>query len=949
MVRCLWQNETLNVYQTASMCGIAGWFVAPVSAPDEQVLQRVTRALRHRGPDDAGMFIAPAHGVALGHRRLSIIDLSTASHQPMLALDGQVALAYNGELYNFRELRHELEAAGERFATSGDTEVVLRAYLHWGVEAFARFAGMFALALWDARSGTLHLARDAMGIKPLYWLPFRGGIAFASEARALGALPGVSLIPRDAGVAQFLEFGYVIDEEQTIFSDVRKLAPGRRLELRSGRVVAAVDFFQPLRLAAVEQATSLGLDARIEHLHATLSEVVAQHLIADVPVATLLSGGIDSGVVAALAARHTRVQTLTMAFEGAALDERGPAREVAAFIGAQHQEVFITADEVVAEAQQHAAMFDDLFADWGTITSRLLYRRARELGYKVVLVGEGADELFGGYSIFAVPTRLGPRDRFRLFQHYCGRRYGTCWPLFRKVMGEYLDGCADAFDAVRLFESRRQLPNQYVMKVDKASMAESIEARAPYLDHRVAALGYATPRSMLLAGGENKHLLREMARRHTLLPDANTRRAKYGSPLNASWMDESPVLRAVARERLLAPGSMTERYGLKAAMTDYLVRGRSGQHWPRSISIYRNLAWKLLLLELWAEQVLSPAPQHTAAPITLTGVSTPTPVAVDDTRVPGLVSTIIPVFNRASMLERAVRSVLAQTYRSIEIIIVDDGSTDDTPQRAAALAQQHPEVVRVVHQANAGPGVARQHGVDVARGEFVQYLDSDDRYLPEKTTVQVAALQADPGADIAYGKTWAVAPDGTRTPDAFHRTGERHRHLFPAILSGRIWPTNNPMYRARSLFRMGRWSSARQLEDWHYDALAAATRLALAYVDAFVAEVWYHEGEHLGRDWVRDPRAHRERVEGLLKIAALATLAGVSPNGPDMRQYCRTLFFEARLASEAGLREEAQRLLALAHGHARERRWELRLYGAAARVVGWRTAGRLAAAWGRGR
>ena len=931
------------------MCGIAGWFVAPESAPDEQALQRVTRALRHRGPDDTGTFIAAAHGVALGHRRLSIIDLSSASHQPMLALDGQVALAYNGELYNFQELRRELEAAGERFATSGDTEVVLRAYLYWGVAAFARFAGMFALALWDARSGTLHLARDAMGIKPLYWLPFRGGIAFASEARALGALPGVVLTPRSAGVAQFLEFGYVIDEDETIFADVRKLAPGRRLEVRGGRVVATVDFFQPPRCDAADPTAADSLDTRIEQLHSTLGEVVAQHLIADVPVAMLLSGGIDSSVVAALAGRHTRVQTLTMAFEGAAVDERGPAREVATFIGAQHQEVFITADEVVTEVQQHAAMFDDLFADWGTVTSRLLYRRARELGYKVVLVGEGADELFGGYGVFDVATRLGPRDRFRLFQHYCGRRHGACWPLFRRVMGDYLDACDDAFDAVRLFESRRQLPNQYVMKVDKASMAESVEARAPYLDRRVAALGYAMPRSMLLAGGENKHALREMARRHALLPEAITRRAKYGSPLTASWMDESPMLRALARERLLAPGSMTERYGLKTAMTDYFVRGRIGQRWPRGISIYRNLAWKLLLLELWSEQVLSPAPQQAAAPITLTGASAPTPVAVDDTRVPGLVSTIIPVFNRASMLERAVRSVLAQTYRSIEIIIVDDGSTDDTPQRAAALAQQHPEVVRVVHQANAGPGVARQHGVDVARGEFVQYLDSDDRYLPEKTTVQVAALQADPGADIAYGKTWAVAPDGTRTVDAFHRTGERHRHLFPAILSGRIWPTNNPMYRARSLFRIGRWSSARQLEDWHYDALAGAAGLVLVPVDAFVAEVWYHDGEHLGRDWVRDPHAHRERVEGLLKIAALAALTGGPTEGPDMRQYCRTLFFEARLASQAGLTEEAQRLLAVAHGHARERRWELRLYGATARVLGWRTAGRLAAAWERGR
>ncbi len=933
------------------MCGIAGWFVAPESAPDEQALLRVTRALRHRGPDDSGVFVASAQGVALGHRRLSIIDLSAASHQPMLALDGRVALVYNGELYNFRELRRELEAAGERFATSGDTEVVLRAYLHWGTAAFARFAGMFALALWDARSGTLHLARDAMGIKPLYWMPFRGGIAFASEARALQALPGVVLAPRDAGVAQFLEFGYVIDEDETIFTDVRKLAPGRRLELRGGRVVSTVDFFRPPTRDAAAPADAAAFDARIGQLHATLDEVVTQHLIADVPVAMLLSGGIDSSVVAALAARHTRVQTLTMAFEGAAVDERGPAREVAAFIGAQHQDVFITADEVVTEVQQHAAMFDDLFADWGAVTTRLLYRRARELGFKVVLVGEGADELFGGYDVFDVPAVLGPRARFRLFQHYCGRRYGACWPLFRRVMGDYLDACDDAFDAVRLFESRRQLPNQYVMKVDKASMAESMEARAPYLDRRVAALAYTLPRSMLFAGGENKHALREMTRRHVLLPEAITRRAKYGSPLTASWMDESPTLRALARERLLAPGSMTERYGLKAAMTDYFVRGRSGQRWPRGISIYRNVAWKLLLLELWAEQVLSPAPQQAAAPITLTAASAAAApsAAADDGRVPGLVSTIVPVFNRAAMLERAVRSVLVQTYRPIEVIIVDDGSTDDTPAMAAALAQQHPDVVRVVRQANAGPGVARQRGVDAARGEFVQFLDSDDRYLPAKTALQVAALRADPAADIAYGKTWAVAPDGTRSVDTFHRAGERHRHLFPAILAGRIWHINNPLYRAKSLFHMGRWSSARQLEDWHYDALAGAAGLTLAYVDAFVGEQWSHEGEHLGRAWVRDPRAHRERVDGLLKVAALAGVAGVPSDGPDMRQFCRTLFFEARLASKAGLTDEAQRLLAVAQGHAHERRWELSLYGATARVLGWRTAGRIASAWERAR
>ncbi len=339
----------------------------------------------------------------------------------------------------------------------------------------------------------------------------------------------------------------------------------------------------------------------------TLGQVVSEHLIADVPLGLLLSGGLDSSVIAGLAARAGPLTTICMGFGASTVDERSHAREVAAHIGSRHLEVLISPDEVKREVQTGAWVFDDLFADWGTITTRLLYRRCRELGIKAVLVGEGADELFGGYDIFRVGKRLGLWQLFRLYQRYSGRRHGRLFGSFHAVMRDYLkQSGGDGFQAVRLFESRRQMPNQYVMKVDKASMAESVEARAPYLDRRIADLAYRTPREWLLRGGENKYLLRAVAREHGLLPATISGRAKYGAPLAASWMDDDADFRAFAADLILKPGSQTEQLGLAPAMREYFRKGRSGYAFPAGLSVFRNLAWRLLLLELWSVHYLRP-------------------------------------------------------------------------------------------------------------------------------------------------------------------------------------------------------------------------------------------------------------------------------------------------------------------------------------------------------
>ena len=583
------------------MCGIAGWLFDQGAEPSRVVLDRMAEKIRHRGPDDLGFFRDSTKGISLAHLRLSIIDLSSASHQPMLEPSAETALVYNGELYNFRLLRNELQSLGHGFVSQGDTEVVLKSYLQWGVECFSRFAGMFAIALWDGRTQTLHLARDPMGMKPLYYTRHHGGLAFASEIKAFAELPGFKVQPSHLGLLQYLEFGYVFDQNRTILEGVNKLAPGHRMEVRVGEAETITEYFLA---PAPDAGDRRDEKERVDELRDVLTQVASEHLIADVPVGLLLSGGLDSSVIAALAAKQGPLLTISMGFADSIIDERPQAKQVSDFIGSQHLEILISPEQVMAEVETGAWVFDDLFADWGTMTTRLMYRRCREHGVKVVLVGEGADELFGGYDIFNVPESLNTWQRFRLYQRYAGRRHGKLFGDFSGIMSEYLEaGNGDAFHAVRLFESRRQMPNQYVMKVDKASMAESIEARAPYLDRRVAELAYRTPREWLLRNGENKYLLRAMARREKLLPDNISQRAKFGAPLAASWMDDNQAFRTFARERILE-GRWCRELGLDAAMRSYFEQGRKGYGLPRALSIFSNLAWRLLLLELWSQHYL---------------------------------------------------------------------------------------------------------------------------------------------------------------------------------------------------------------------------------------------------------------------------------------------------------------------------------------------------------
>ena len=927
------------------MCGISGFWRNPLSADPQAVLTRLGDALHHRGPDDRGYYLDPDTGVGFAHNRLSIIDLTAGGHQPMLSADGNVVLVYNGEVYNFQELRRDLEAAGHAFHSRCDTEVVLRAYERWGRDCVRRFCGMFALAIWDRRAQELFLARDPMGMKPLYYAvdpPGLKGFYFASELKAFRSLAGFRPQMSPLALRSFLEFGYTFDLHETAYQGVRKLPPGHTLVVRGGYPgVPAAYFVPPCRPAS---PGDLDVAAERTRLLQTLSTVVEQHLVADVPVGVLLSGGLDSSMVAALAARNRRLTTITMGFAGSGLDERPYGAAVARHLGSDHHEVLISAQDVHEALSDTVEVFDDLFDDWGTITTRLLYLRCREMGIKVVLVGEGSDEVFGGYGTFRdVPGFRGPQAwrLLKLWHRYGNRRYGRTMAPFSGLMRDFLrDSHDDWFHSVRLFECRHQLPNNYVMKVDKASMGVSVEARAPYLDRRVAEVALRLPRELLQRGQASKAILREAAAESGLLPPETYNRLKVGGAIAMNWMDDDAAFREFARAVVLdTQADWTDRLGLRPAMEDYFDHGRQGYRTPHPLSLFRILAWRLMQLNLWSSRYLSVP----SSPARGSGVSAPS-LCRPPEEVAGLVSVIIPVFNRPLRVRRAVQSVVAQTYRPVEIILVDDGSTDSTPAVVEALAREHPGMLRVVHKANGGPGLAREAGRQIARGEFIQYLDSDDELLPTKFALQVAALKDRPECGVCYGPTLTRDADGILHGEFRKRTGEELDAMFPAFLMERVWETSTPLFRRSVVEAAGPWRALSSDEDWEHDCRVAALGTRLAWVPEPIAVM------HVGSPGGLSPRGATpsgldDRAIAYHSILESAERAGVPPSAPERQHFAKAAFLLARQCGAAGLARQSRDLADLAARAdpvllAQSARY--RAYVALARLLGWRLVGRVA-------
>lgn len=309
--------------------------------------------------------------------------------------------------------------------------------------------------------------------------------------------------------------------------------------------------------------------------------------------------------------------------------------------------------------------------------------------------------------------------------------------------------------------------------------------------------------------------------------------------------------------------------------------------------------------------------------------------------VEGLVSTVIPVFNRGEMLCEAVASVLAQTWRPIEILIVDDGSTDNTVAVAEQLAAKNPDIIRVLSQANAGPGAARQLGLEASNGEFVQFLDSDDLLMPGKFALQVQALRGDREAGISYGYCLVQKEFQAETllPP---KQEQKHRDIFPTILNRRLWATIAPLYRRTTCLAIGPWSRRRVLEDWDYDGRAGVLGIKLQFCDDVLATKTFHQGEHAGRAWHHDAGAMRDRIYAYAKFVEYARQAGVTRDSAEMRAFVRSLFWMARVAGRCGFPEEAQHLFNLAKTNAVRPGWDFRLFGLAANIFGWKWAGKVA-------
>jgi asparagine synthase (glutamine-hydrolysing) len=577
------------------MCGIAGILDPKATADLGGIARKMADSLIHRGPDGGDVWIDQGAGIALGHRRLAIVDLSEAGHQPMISSCGRLVLSYNGEIYNAPELRAELTSKGRIFRGRSDTEVIVEGAAEWGLAALLpRLIGMFALALWDRKDRRLTLARDRFGIKPLYWSDDRGRFLFGSELKALTAHPGFDREIDRTAVAAYLRFCYV-PSPQSIYRAARKLEAGHILEISSGEAPRLTPWWRLSDTVRAARATPFAgsTEDAVEALEGLLRDSVRRRMVADVPLGALLSGGVDSSTVTALmqAQSDLPVKTFTIGFDQPGYDETQHARAVAEHLGTDHHELILTADEAMAVIPKLPEMYDEPFADSSQIPTYLVSRMARQ-HVTVALSGDGGDELFAGYNryieaagrlrpvwalpglarraiakgIDAVPTRLWPRllpslpqagdkmeklsgaisagqDNF--YKHVvstwqdpenlvAGARetWGSAWDEAEAL-------CRDPVERMQYLDAMTYMTDDILTKVDRASMAVSLEVRIPLMNHRVAAFAWSLPMQMKLAGGQGKHVLRQVLYKH--VPRSMIERPKQGFAVPIGEWLRSPL------------------------------------------------------------------------------------------------------------------------------------------------------------------------------------------------------------------------------------------------------------------------------------------------------------------------------------------------------------------------------------------------------------------------
>jgi asparagine synthase (glutamine-hydrolysing) len=639
------------------MCGITGLFTTkPCPGGLEDTVRRMADTLRHRGPDDHGTWTSEPEGIALGFRRLSIVDLSALGHQPMASQSGRFTLAFNGEIYNHNALREELRQLGWSFRGHSDTEVMLAAFEQWGLAAsLPRFIGMFAMALWDAERRRLTLVRDRLGKKPLFYSAAPGLVTFGSELKALVAGPALDRTLDPESLTAYLRYLY-IPSPRSIWTGVRKLPPGTYLEIST----PADPLPDPVPYWSVQDAAAAGArdpwagtdEEAVDTLESLLRDSVLLRREADVPVGALLSGGIDSSTVVAIMQRvATRpVHTYTIGFDRSDYDEAGHAARVATHLGTRHTELRLTGEDALALVPRLPEMFDEPLADPSQLPTFLVCQLARR-EVTVALSGDGGDEVFAGYNRYLTGERLLPRlaglpRAVRLATAGVASAIpGPVWDRLGRVGGgirlasdkaakvsrlaraegvagmyrSLLSACdqpdtyvaggvdrpgpfveaivrrepADLLSRMLLADQVSYLPDDLLAKVDRASMAVSLEARTPLLDHRIVEFGWRLPRRLRIRGGQGKWILRQVLYRH--VPRALVDRPKVGfSVPTADWL--AGPLRAWAGD-LLAPDALVSRGTLAVRPVQEL--------WSAFDRGDRSLAaviWALAVFRAWEDR-----------------------------------------------------------------------------------------------------------------------------------------------------------------------------------------------------------------------------------------------------------------------------------------------------------------------------------------------------------
>lgn len=637
------------------MCGICGTLnFDREQHVDASLLQTMTDALIHRGPDGAGQYVNGSIG--MGHRRLSIIDLGSGA-QPMCNEDGTVWVTYNGEIYNFAELRDDLKTRGHRFKSASDTEVIVHAYEEWGEDCVRRLQGMFAFGLWDARNEILLLARDRVGIKPLYYTNTGRSLLFASELKALLLDP---LVPRRrnlAAVHRFLTY-YYLPGPETLFSDIYKLEPGHLLLVKRGQVQKK----QYWDLSFDKSRKWRSLSEAAEVLEPLLRQTIRDHLISDVPVGVLLSGGVDSTAILRHAVEQTThpVQTFTVAFAGGAVaDERPYARLAAERYGTEHHEITFSANEFREFLPKYVWHMEEPVCEPPAIALYHVAKLARDSSVKVLLSGEGGDEAFGGYETYRniilleqLKRTLGPAkgslrlglgalgflgwggaEKYRKlvdrqFPAYYRSRAAVGDTVFSSpgsslytgefaeiVRAQQRDDVAlhlgnamngrSVLDQMLYVDTKTWLPDELLVKADKMTMAASTELRVPLLDFRVLEFAASLPQQFKVRNWSTKRVLREALKR--AVPPEILRRKKAGFPVPyASWLKTE--LKEYLSDTLLGESAVSmylDKHGLESLVRDAPTRPT----WPKEI-------FSLLVLELWHQQFDGPpAPQAAGAGI----------------------------------------------------------------------------------------------------------------------------------------------------------------------------------------------------------------------------------------------------------------------------------------------------------------------------------------------